>query len=224
MVAIDACLIAPAALRILVVDDHSVMRDGLAHRIDTEAGMQVVGCVATGEDAIAAAQRLQPDVIIMDLVLPSLNGVDATRHILLNCPKTVVIVLSACRSLEHVRRSLRAGAHGYVLKSSAVDELTEAVRRSGSGSVYFCREIVALHGESALRALPVRNPIETLSHRERQILLLLIAGLTSALIARRLSLSCKTVETYRSRMMSKLGVGDRTALIRLAKDYELPEV
>jgi DNA-binding NarL/FixJ family response regulator len=184
--------------------------------------MKVIGSVATGVDAIAAARRLHPDVIIMDLVLPLLNGIDATRHIVCEAPHTHIVALSACRSLEHVRRMLRAGAHAYVLKSAGGNELTEAIKTVAAGHLYLSHELVALYGDKVLTAGPV-NPIESLSDRERQVLRGLVAGLTSAEIGRRFSLSCKTVESYRCRMMMKLGISDRSALIRLAREYDLPE-
>jgi DNA-binding NarL/FixJ family response regulator len=213
---------APSALRILVVDDHSIVREGLALRIEAEPGIKVVGCVVDGAEAIAAVERLQPDVVIMDLVLPAINGIDATRHILGAFPQTIVIALSACHSLEHIRRTLRAGAHAFVLKSAASKELTDAVKLAAAGETYFSPAIVELHGAPALKHARHSNPIEDLSDRERQILPFLIAGMTSAQIGLELSLSCKTVETYRSRLMAKLGVSDRVGLNRVVKEYELP--
>jgi DNA-binding NarL/FixJ family response regulator len=220
---INAPSLSPSLLRILVVDDHCLIREGLTLRIEAEHGMRVVGSVASGEEAVAATHRLRPDVIIMDLVLPSLNGIDATRQILRAYPETFVVALSACHSLEQVRRSVRAGAHAYLLKSAAGNELMDAIRIVIAGKKYLSRELIELHGESVLQGASRANPIAALSDRERQILLFLIAGLTSATIARRLSLSSKTIETYRSRLMTKLDVADRAALIQLAKEYELPD-
>lgn len=214
---------ASRVLRVLIVDDHSLIREGLALRIEAELGMKVVGCVADGEAAIVAVERLHPDVVIMDLVLPSLNGIDATRRIVSEYPQTFVIVLSACRSLEHVRRAMGAGAHAYVLKSAAGSELTEAINTVVAGTTYFSREVVESYGIPTLRSAADPHPMEVLSDRERQILPFLVRGLTSAQVGQRLSLSCKTIETYRSRLMIKLGVSDRMTLIQAAKEYELPE-
>ena len=210
-------------IRVLIVDDHSVMREGLALRIEAEHNMQVVGCVGDGEEAVATVRRVRPDVVIMDLILPCLNGIDATRRILGQYPQTLVIALSACQSLAHVRRTMRAGARAYVRKSAAGCELTEAINMAVAGKTYFSRDILQLHGAPALHGARRTHPMEDLSERERQLLPLLIAGMTSAQIARQLLLSCKTVETYRSRMMIKLGVFDRATLIRVAREYELPE-
>lgn len=212
-----------AVLRLVIVDDHSVLREGLALRIEAERNMRVVGCVGDGEEAIATVQRLRPDVVIMDLMLPSLNGIDATRRILCQLPQTLIIALSACNSLEHVRRAMRAGACAFVRKSAAGNELTDAINMAVAGERYFSRDIVALHGASALDGARNASPMEDLSDRERQLLPLLIAGMTSAQIARKLLLSSKTVETYRSRMMIKLGANDRVTLLRVAREYDLPD-
>lgn len=213
---------AATLIRVLIVDDHSVMREGLALRIEAERNMQVVGCVGDGEEAIVTVRRLRPDVVIMDLVLPSLNGIEATRRILCQFPQTLVIALSACNSLGHVRRTMHAGARAYVRKSAAGNELTEAINMAVAGKTYFSHDIVQLHGARALQDEGPTDPMEDLSDRERQVLPLLVAGMTSAQIARELLLSCKTVETYRSRMMIKLGVLDRATLIQVAREYDLP--
>jgi two-component system nitrate/nitrite response regulator NarL len=215
--------IASSQLRILVVDDHAVMRDGLSLRIESDRNLRVVGCVGSGKEAIDAAQRLRPDLIIMDLVLPSINGIDAISRILKVLPRTFVVAFSVCHSLEQVRRAMRAGAHAFVLKSAAAHELMEAITAVVAGQVYFCQETIALHGAPSLEGASTPNPIETLSERERQILQCIVAGMTSVEIGEKLSLSCKTVETYRGRMMCKLGVAHRTALIRAAHEFELPE-
>src|ERR1700731_2729909 len=122
--------IEPAApfTRILIVDDHSIVRDGLAGLIEREHGMRVVGLASTGEEAVSVAQRLNPDLIIMDLMLPSLNGIDATQRIMSELPRTRIIALSACHTLEQVCRVLRAGALGFVLKTAAASELLRAIQ------------------------------------------------------------------------------------------------
>jgi len=176
-----------------------------------------VGCAATGEEAIRAAQRLMPDVIIMDLMMPDLNGIDATRSILREFPGTYVIALSACQKAEHVYRALRAGARGYVLKTAAAAELVDAVKAVAAGHQYISPAMGALVSTS----IP-KSPFERLSIREREVLRRIVAGFTSSDIAQHLSLSRKTVDTYRGRMMVKLGVANRAALIRYALEYELP--
>jgi two-component system response regulator NreC len=211
-------------IRILVVDDHSVVRDGLSFTIEREDGMKVVGCAATGEEAVVAAQRLRPDVIVMDLVLPSLNGIDATRQILRELPHTHIIALSACHTPEHVYRALRAGAHGYVLKTAASSELILAINTVTAGDQFVTPAITALFVEGVLRTSIPKSPFDLLSAREREVLRGIVAGSTSADIALDLSLSRKTIDTYRGRIMTKLGVANRSGLIRFALDFELPSM
>jgi DNA-binding NarL/FixJ family response regulator len=211
-------------VRILVVDDHSLVRDGLATLIERESGMKIVGIAATGEEAVAATQRLGPDVIIMDLMLPSLNGIDATRRIIAEFPSIRIIALSACHTHEQVFRVLRAGALGFVLKAEAAKELLRAIQVVKTGEQYVSPAITALLEEGALSVPIPKSPFERLSIRERAVVRLIVAGSTSADIAERLSLSRKTVDTYRGRIMVKLGVANRSALIQFALEYELPLV
>jgi DNA-binding NarL/FixJ family response regulator len=210
----------PAAVRIVVVDDHGIVREGLMALLDRQEDMQVVGSAATGKEAILAAEHLKPDVIIMDLVLPDLNGIDATQRILKTRPLTLVIVLSASHTLEHIYRAFRAGVRGYVVKDAMGAELVQAVRCVTSGKQFLSARITPLPDELLQNRL-TKTPIERLSAREREVLHHLVAGSTSATIAKQLSLSRKTVDTYRGRLMVKLGVNNRTALIRFAIENEL---
>jgi DNA-binding NarL/FixJ family response regulator len=218
------CNLAMLPVRILVVDDHCLVREGLSVFLERDKRMKIVGSVATGEEAVLAAQRLKPDVIIMDLVLPALNGIDATRRILEELPRTRVIVLSACHTSEHVYRALRAGALGYVLKTAASAELLSAVKAVTAGEHYVSPAITVQFVDGVLAASIPKSPFDRLSARERDVLRRVVAGSTSSDIAQRLSLSRKTVDTYRGRMMVKLGVANRSELIRFALEYELPVV
>jgi DNA-binding NarL/FixJ family response regulator len=211
----------PLPLRIVVVDDHGIVREGLMALLDKQDGMKVVGSAATGKAAVLAAERLKPDVIIMDLVLPDLNGIDATQRILKSRPLTHVIALSASHTIEHVYRAFRAGARGYVVKDAKGAELVEAVRSVTSGKQFLSARITPLPDDDLLQNRLTKSPIERLSAREREVLHHLVAGATSAEIAKQLSLSRKTVDTYRGRLMVKLGVSNRTALIRFAIENEL---
>lgn len=203
-------------IRILVVDDHSIVREGLTAILHRHAAFAVVGAAATGTDALRQADRLKPQIVIMDLVLPDMNGTEVAERILTRLPSTRIIILSACRTAEHVYRAIRAGARGYVVKSALCKELKEAI-----DCVMDDRQFIS---PSALPAMidgtPVfsnsKSPIERLSVREREVLHQLVDGGTSASIGQLLCLSRKTVDTYRSRMMGKLGVRNRSELIRFA--------
>jgi DNA-binding NarL/FixJ family response regulator len=212
------------ALTVLVVDDHSIVRDGLALLLERETGLKVVGSAATGEEAVQAARHLAPDIVIMDLVLPSLNGIDATQRIVDEAPRTHVIILSGSRTPEHVYRALRAGARGYVLKTAVGAELLHAIREVAAGRQFVSPAIEGVPADGMESGGIPKSPFESLSARERDVLRRIVAGSTSADIAKQLSLSRKTVDTYRARIMLKLGVANRSALIRFALDYELPTV
>ncbi len=157
----------------------------------------------------------------MDLVLPDMNGIEAMQRILKFLPMTRVIVLSACRTIEHVYRALRAGACGYVVKDALGDELVHAVRSVREGKQFLSRSVTppVIAGVQCY-SLP-KSPLESLSLREREVLHRIVAGSSSATIAQHLSLSRKTIDTYRGRLMAKLGVGNRSALIRFAIENEL---
>jgi DNA-binding NarL/FixJ family response regulator len=210
--------------RILIVDDHSIVRDGIALLIERGHGMKVVGFAATGEEAVIATQRLRPNLIIMDLMLPALNGIDATQRIISEFPQTRIIALSACHTAEQVNRVLRAGALGFVLKTEAATELLRAVEMVAVGKQYVSPAITSLFAGGVLSMPIPQSPFERLSRREREVVQLIVAGSSSSDIALHLSLSRKTVDTYRGRIMVKLGVANRSALIRRALEYELPPV
>jgi DNA-binding NarL/FixJ family response regulator len=205
-----------ARVRIVIVDDHGIVRDGIRALLGSQEGMEVVGLAATGEQAVLVAQRLEPDLVIMDLVLPKLNGIEATTRILALLPKTKIIVLSGCATSEHVYRALRAGALGYVIKDAAASELVCAVRAVSAGRQYLSPSVAALVSGACSHQSVTRSPLERLSAREREVLHRTVEGYSSMQIALQLSLSRKTIDTYRSRLMVKLGVSNRSALIRFA--------
>jgi len=208
-------------IRILVVDDHGIVREGLTVLLERHSGMTVVGSVSNGRDAVLAAVRLKPDLVIMDLVLRDMNGTDATQRILNVLPSTQVIVLSACHTAEHVYRALRAGARGYVVKDGMGAELVQAVLTVMAGKQFFSPGITPVLIDGMATYSLSKSPMERLSAREREVLHRIVAGSSSADIAAHLSLSRKTVDTYRTRLMVKLGVGNRSALIRLAIEHEM---
>jgi len=202
-------------IRILIADDHGVVAEGLKHLVEAEADMEVVGVVGDGREAVQQARDAQPDVVLMDLSMPELNGADATRAILQRDPKCRVIVLSMYAQREYVRRALKAGAAGYVVKRSAAKEVVEAIRAVHAGQRYLSPRVadVVLEDYSDDKQ---DDPLARLSAREREVLQLLAEGRTGAEIAQRLSLSQKTVETYRARLVEKLGIRDLAGLVRFA--------
>jgi DNA-binding NarL/FixJ family response regulator len=208
-------------VRILIVDDHGIVREALKILIERESGLQVVGSARNGAEAIEAAEELRPDLIIMDLMMSDMNGADATQRILTLHPSIRIIVLSACRGTEHVRRALRAGSRGYVVKDAVASELMLAVHTVMAGRPFLSPGITPLLIDRILGNSMGKSPMECLSAREREVLHRIVAGASSADIATNLSLSRKTVDTYRGRLMAKLGVGNKSALIRLAIEHEL---
>ena len=202
-------------IRILIADDHGVVAEGLKQLVEAEPDMQVVALVGDGREAVQQARDSQPDVVLMDLSMPELNGADATRAILQRDPKCRVIVLSMYAQREYVRRALKAGAAGYVVKRSAAKEVVEAIRAVHAGQRYLSPRVadVVLEDYSDDKQ---DDPLARLSAREREVLQLLAEGNTGAQIAERLSLSQKTVETYRARLVEKLGIRDVAGLVRFA--------
>ncbi len=201
--------------RVLLVDDHAMMREGLSVLL-AGAGMEIVGSVGTGREAVRAAGATSPDVVVMDLSMPEMNGIEATREIRTRMPAVQVVVLSMHSNREHVYQALNAGAMGYVLKDAASTELVSAVRAVCVGKRYVSPAIGPLTEPSGHR-----GPLASLSARERQVLQLVVEGQTSEEIAQALNLSRTTVDTYRSRLMGKLGVSDVAALVKLAIQHGL---
>jgi DNA-binding NarL/FixJ family response regulator len=206
---------------VLIVDDHGIVRDGVGALLKPHKNITIVGSAATGHAAILAAQKLAPDVIIMDLMLPDMNGIDVTQQILKLLPRTRVIVLSACHTMEHVYRAMRAGATGYLIKDALGGELVHAVHTVKAGIRFLSSSLAPNFIESHLNIAHRKSPLERLSARERDVLQQVVAGGSSAEIGRHMSLSPKTIDTYRGRLMTKLGVTNRSALIRFALQHEL---
>jgi DNA-binding NarL/FixJ family response regulator len=202
-------------IRILIADDHGIVAEGLKHLIEAQPDMEVVALVGDGREAVQQAREVQPDVVLMDLSMPELNGADATRAILERDPRCRVIVLSMYSQREYVRRALKAGAAGYVVKRSAAKEVVEAIRAVHAGRRYLSPRVADVVLEDYADEKQ-DDPLSRLSAREREVLQLLAEGRTGAQIAERLSLSQKTVETYRARLVEKLGIRDLAGLVRFA--------
>jgi len=199
----------------MIVDDLAIVRECIRALLQRQPDMSIVGLVASGEQAVVEARRLRPDLVVMDLVLPGLSGADATLLILGSLPRARVIVLSSSREVEHVRVALRAGAHGYIVKEAVGSELAGAVAMVMSGGEYLSPQITASLQHGELNG-GVSGFWQRLTPREREVLRRTAAGISTAQIALQLSLSPKTVDSYRSRSMRKLGLANRSTLIRFA--------
>jgi two-component system response regulator NreC len=217
-------------IRILIVDDHDLVREGLRTILEQEPGFEVIGEAGDGQEAIREARRLEPDVILMDLNLPGgIGGLEATEAVLADRPETKVIILTQYEQREYIKRALRIGAQGYVIKRSASRDLKEAIRTVFQGRRYLhpvaADELIEImtRGESL-----DEEDYEKLTRRERQVLKLLAEGKTSREIAKYLGVSLKTAMTHRTNLMAKLGVHSRAELIKYAIrkgviDVERPE-
>ena len=202
-------------ITVILADDHPVVRDGLCFLLNAQPDIKVVGTADNGHEAVQLAEKLNPNVAVMDIAMPLLNGIEATQQITSTCPHTRVMVLSIHFTSVHIQRALQAGAMGYLLKESAGEEVVEAIRTVHEGRRYLSRKIAETVVEDYVRQ-GGGDVLEGLSPRERQVLQLIAEGKTSAEAAQILFLSVKTVETYRSRFMQKLGLKDMTALVKFA--------
>jgi DNA-binding NarL/FixJ family response regulator len=206
-------------ITILLADDHAVVRDGLRALLEGQPDLKVVADAATGREVVHQVTRHCPEVILMDIAMPDLNGIEAMRQIKQICPATQVIILSMHATAEHAYRALQAGARGYVLKESAGVEVINAIRAVSAGQRYLSQKILDVmiknYGFPGQIA-EARNLLDRLTSREREILQLVVEGKSSAEIAEILSLSPHTVDTYRSRLMQKLGVTDLVGLVKFS--------
>jgi DNA-binding NarL/FixJ family response regulator len=206
-------------VRVVIADDHALVREGLRLILAIERDIEVVGEASSGHAAMQLVATLQPDVVLMDISMPELNGIEATGTITTRGAATRVIILSMHASAEHVYQAFKAGARGYVVKEAAGREVVEAIREVSCGRRYVSPQITAdvIEASTGLSGvLPGASPFERLSSRERQVLQLVVEGWTSAAIGEALGLSPKTVETYRSRIMTKLGITNTAQLVKLA--------
>jgi DNA-binding NarL/FixJ family response regulator len=206
-------------IRVLVADDHAIVREGLCIMLGNQPDMEVVGIATNGRKALQLVDEHDPDVAVMDISMPELNGIEAIQQMLPRHPRLKVVVLSIHESKPYVLRALRAGALSYLIKETAGLEVVEAVRAVYRGRRYLSQRIADLLMDASLQKLDSWidvNPLDRLSPREREILQLVAEGKTSQEIAERLSISPKTVDSYRSRLMRKIGVKDLAGLVRFA--------
>jgi DNA-binding NarL/FixJ family response regulator len=210
-----------APIRVMVVDDHPMWRDAVARDL-AEAGLDVVGTAADGAAAVRVALATRPDVVVMDLQLPELSGVEATRRIVAGLDASRVLVLSASGEQPDVLDAVKAGATGYLLKSARADELLEAVRRTAAGEATFTPGLAGLLlGEYRRLAAGSPAPAVTLTERETEVLRLVAKGLTAKQVAARLVLSHRTVQNHVQNAMIKLQLHNRAELVRYAIEQGL---
>lgn len=203
---------------ILLADDHPLVRRGLKNLLETEAGFSVVGEAEDGLQAIQLVEKFQPVILVVDLMMPNVNGLEVLRQVSRRSPKTRMIVLSMQSAEPYVVEAFRSGAVGYVLKDSAPDELINAIRQALLDDRYLSPKLPEKLIDIIARPadLADQDPYETLTDREREVFQMVAEGKTASEIARRLSISPRTAELHRSRMMNKLGFRSRTELVRYA--------
>ena len=201
------------SLRILLADDHCIVRQGLRGLLE-RAGFDVVGEAADGLEAVRLAESLTPDAAVLDLIMPTLNGLDAGRQILVRQPTMPILLLTMHTEEAHVAAALRAGIRGYLLKTQAADDLARAIRDAVRGHLFLSAAVARVVVDGYVAGTPPAQ--EVLAPRERQVLQLVAEGHTSKAIAAKLGLSVKTVESYRARVMEKVGVHETAGLVRYA--------
>ncbi|MBB4636656.1 response regulator transcription factor [Longimicrobium terrae] len=205
-------------IRVLLADDHAVLRSGLEALLALEDDVEVVGQAGTGEEAVEKTRLLRPDVVVMDLAMPEMDGLEATRRIAALALETHVLVLTSQTEEEYLVPVLEAGASGFVRKTSADVDLLQAIRTVAGGEVFLYPSATRVLLSKYQQAREPQNPgpLAKLSDREREVLTLTAEGYSSAEVGKKLFLSPKTVDTYRARMMQKLGLSHRAELVRLA--------
>jgi DNA-binding NarL/FixJ family response regulator len=203
-------------IRVLLADDHVVLREATAELVDHQPDMEIVGQAGTGEETIAQARKLNPDVVVMDIAMPRLNGLEATRSIAAECPGTRVLVLTAHEDAQHVISLLEAGAVGYLPKTVSLNELLSAIRATSRGESVLPPSVASVVVRHLSGAKEERVG-ENLTAREMEVLRLVAQGLTNYQVARQLGLSIRTVEAHLTHIYAKLGVGSRTEAALLAQ-------
>ncbi len=210
----------PKRIRILLADDHTVLRAGLRALLAAEADLEVVGEASEGGEAIRLTAALRPDVVVMDIGMPGISGIDATLRIKRDLPAVKVLILSMHDDRGYLRQVLRAGASGYVLKRAADTDLLAAIRAAARGDVFLDPALAKSLVEEVIAPAPAQGE-PALSDREREVLRLIAHGHTNQQVADRLCISVKSVETYKARLMEKLGLKGRAELVRYALQHGL---
>ncbi|MBN1505667.1 MAG: response regulator transcription factor [Sedimentisphaerales bacterium] len=207
-------------ITVLLAEDHMIVREGLRALLEAEGDMEVVGEAQTGREAVQLTKRLRPDVVVMDIAMPLLNGLEATRRILNAVPAAKVLMLSAHGDDEYIRQVVLLGAAGYLIKQTSADLLSKAIREVHTGNTFFSPSIASrLHSlslESPDRCGSLKKKKAALSSREVEVLQLIAEGKANKQVARELGISIKTVEKHRQHLMSKLDLHDTAGLTRYA--------
>jgi DNA-binding NarL/FixJ family response regulator len=213
-------------IRILLADDHTILRDGIRSLLEDEPDMEVIGEAEDGHAAVKMTGQLGPDVVVMDIAMPLLNGLEATRQIKRNNPQVKVLILTMHENEEYIRQVLATGAMGYILKDAAARELLGAIRAVHRGEAVLSPAITRLVIEDYLRwGEPQSEPISNgLSAREREVLQLIAEGYTNKQIGEILCISVKTVQAHRNNLMQKLDLHDRGELIKYAIQKKIIEI
>ncbi len=210
-------------IRVLIADDHPFYREGVRTMLNAEPDIEIAGEAASGEEAIAQVESLQPDVILMDLKMPGIQGIEATRHIMRSRPHIAVLVITMFEADETVFAAMRAGARGYLLKDADQEELIRAIKAVHRGEAIFSPAIAQrfIHYFAALKPTAANLAFPELTEREREILGLIAQGHNNAEIAQRLMLRTKTVQNHVSNIFNKLQVADRAQAIVRAREAGL---
>lgn len=213
-------------IRLLLADDHTILRAGLRALLESEPDMCVIGEAEDGRVAVKLCSELEPDIVLMDIAMPLLNGLEATRQIKHRCPGVKILILSMYDNEEYIRQALAFGAMGYLLKDAAASELIGAVRAIHRGEAVLSPPITRLVLENYLRWGDIQkdHSSDGLSPREREVLQLIAEGYTNKQMAEILSLSIKTIQTHRMNLMSKLGLHDRADLIKYAIQRKIIDI
>jgi len=207
----------PAEIRILLADDHGMLRDGVRMILEAQPSFQVVATADNGNDAVALAKAWQPDIAVLDVTMPELNGLEAARQIRVECPQTQVVILSMHEGEDYLREALRAGAAAYVLKRAVAKELVGAIEAVLRGEPYLDPAMTrTLISDYVRKVDRVDATADALTDRELEVLRLVAQGLTNRQIALALHISIKTVQSHRANLMEKLDAHDRTELVRYA--------
>jgi len=209
-------------IKVLLTDDHELVRTGIRRLLEDSQQVEIVGEADCGEDSLQLAQSLKPDVILMDVNMPGIGGVEACRRILQRNPKQKIIVLTVHNEQTYPKRLLEIGAKGYLTKECGVDEMIKAIKQVNSGGSYIASSIAQ---QLALSLLPGNdvNPIDRLSRREFQVMLMISQGLANVEISDKLCLSPKTISTYRLRVLEKLDAHNEVDLIKIAVEQGMVE-